>query len=57
MCVNDLIAVQAANTPHAIALVAGARRITYAQLNESANRLAHFSAQKELGQMSSPVFA
>jgi amino acid adenylation domain-containing protein len=42
LCVNDLIAGQAAITPDAIALVAGSTKITYAQLNERVNRLAHF---------------
>src|SRR5260370_20036759 len=49
LCVHDLIAVQAEATPDSIALVAGGKRITYAQLNASANQLAHFLRAKGVG--------
>ncbi|MFF2120243.1 amino acid adenylation domain-containing protein [Kitasatospora sp. NPDC058184] len=40
--VPELFAAQAARTPEATALVAGAERLTYAQLNARANRIAHW---------------
>ncbi len=49
LCVHELIAVQAECTPDAIALVAGTKRITYAQLNASANQVAHFLRAKGVG--------
>ena len=49
LCVHDLIAVQAQTTPDAIALVAGGKRLTYAQLDASANQLAHFLRAKGVG--------
>src|SRR5690349_19187707 len=39
-CIHELIEEQAARTPAAVALVHGAERLTYAQVNGSANRLA-----------------
>jgi len=39
-CVHHLVEAQAARTPHAVAVVHGGGRITYAQLNGGANRLA-----------------
>ncbi|WP_330330499.1 amino acid adenylation domain-containing protein [Streptomyces sp. NBC_00536] len=39
--VHELIADQAARTPHAVALVDGALEVGYAELDERANRLAH----------------
>src|SRR5438477_9517935 len=48
-CVHDLIAAQAQTTPEAVALMAGGKRLTYAQLNASANRLAHFLRAKGVG--------
>ncbi|AHH99493.1 amino acid adenylation domain-containing protein [Kutzneria albida] len=40
-CLPELFARQAAATPDRVALVAGAESVTYAELNERANRLAH----------------
>ncbi|MDA5280826.1 non-ribosomal peptide synthetase [Streptomyces sp. Isolate_45] len=39
--VHELIAAQAARTPHAVALVDGALEVGYAELDERADRLAH----------------
>ncbi|MFI6639118.1 amino acid adenylation domain-containing protein [Streptomyces sp. NPDC050504] len=41
-CVHDLIAEQARRTPDALAVTDGTTRLTYAELNERANRLAHY---------------
>jgi amino acid adenylation domain-containing protein len=40
-CLHELIAQQAATTPDAVAVECGEERLTYAQLDASANRLAH----------------
>ncbi|MGW7156558.1 amino acid adenylation domain-containing protein, partial [Streptomyces sp. NPDC054887] len=40
-CVHELVEDRAAETPDAIAVVCGDRRLTYAELNTRANRLAH----------------
>ncbi|HEU4884131.1 MAG TPA: amino acid adenylation domain-containing protein, partial [Longimicrobium sp.] len=40
-CVHHLIEAQAARTPEAVAVLHGAESLTYRQLNERANRLAH----------------
>lgn len=40
-CVQDMVAVQASATPHAIALVAGDQELQYKELNSRANQLAH----------------
>ncbi|PMS18374.1 hypothetical protein C0Z18_17530 [Trinickia dabaoshanensis] len=42
VCVHELVERQAARTPEAIAVEMGEQRITYAQLNARANRLARF---------------
>jgi amino acid adenylation domain-containing protein len=49
LCVHELIAAQAEATSNAVALVAGGKRITYAQLNASANQMAHFLLTKGVG--------
>src|SRR5436305_9931281 len=41
-CVPHLVAGQAAATPGAVALVAGHQSLTYRELNQRANRLAHY---------------
>src|SRR5690242_14653848 len=41
-CLPELIAIQAATTPDAIALVYGDAVLSYRELNEQANRLAHY---------------
>jgi amino acid adenylation domain-containing protein len=45
--IHELFEAQAARTPHAVAVVFEDRRLTYAELNEKANRLAHHL--RELG--------
>jgi amino acid adenylation domain-containing protein len=40
-CLHELIEQQAARTPDAVALIAGAEQVTYRELNEQANQLAH----------------
>ena len=40
-CVHELVEAQAARTPEAIAVVYGDTRLTYAELDAGANRLAH----------------
>src|SRR5207247_2111610 len=40
-CLHDLVREQAERTPDAVAVVAGEQRLTYRQLDERANQLAH----------------
>src|SRR5262249_34922397 len=40
LCIHELFEVEAARTPDAVAVVSGEERVTYAQLNARANRLA-----------------
>jgi len=46
LCVHDLIALQAQRTPDATALVVGHKKLTFGQLNRSANQVAHFLRAK-----------
>nr|VFJ99651.1 MAG: AMP-binding enzyme [Candidatus Kentron sp. H]VFK01137.1 MAG: AMP-binding enzyme [Candidatus Kentron sp. H]VFK04145.1 MAG: AMP-binding enzyme [Candidatus Kentron sp. H] len=48
-CVHRLFEQQVARTPAAIALVFGQQQLTYGELNERANRLAHFLLGKGAG--------
>src|SRR5205085_4124078 len=41
MCIPQLVARQAAATPDAVAVVAGDQQLTYRELNQRANQLAH----------------
>ncbi|TCP57969.1 amino acid adenylation domain-containing protein [Tumebacillus sp. BK434] len=49
LTLSALVEAQAAQTPHRIALIDGETRLTYAELNERANRLAHLLQQKGIG--------
>ncbi len=42
VCLHELFEAQAARTPHLLALQADSERLTYHQLNERANQLAHY---------------
>jgi amino acid adenylation domain-containing protein len=48
-CLHELIAAQARSTPDAVAVVFGSRSLTYAELDASANRLAHRLAELGAG--------
>ncbi|WP_434628863.1 amino acid adenylation domain-containing protein [Chromobacterium sp. CV08] len=48
-CIHQLFEAQAANRPDALAVAQGGRRLTYAQLNEQANRLAHYLRSLGIG--------
>ncbi|OBG26710.1 non-ribosomal peptide synthetase, partial [Mycobacterium sp. 852002-51057_SCH5723018] len=45
----DLVSEQAARTPDAIAVVYEGRRLTYRDINEAANRLAHWLIERGIG--------
>jgi amino acid adenylation domain-containing protein len=48
-CLHDLIGMQAAETPDHVALVSETERLTYAELNQRANQLAHHLKQLGVG--------
>ena len=48
-CVHELIERQVAREPQRIALEFGERRVCYSELNENANRLAHYLRRQGLG--------
>jgi amino acid adenylation domain-containing protein len=45
-CVHELVELQASRTPDAIAVIEGKRQLTYRELNEKANQLAHLLREK-----------
>jgi amino acid adenylation domain-containing protein len=49
VCAHELFEKQAAGTPDAVALVFEARRLTYAELNERANKVAHHLRKRGVG--------
>src|SRR5688572_16745277 len=48
-CVHEVFAQQAARTPDAIAVVCGEEQLSYRELNERANRIAHDLRQRAVG--------
>ncbi|MDZ7994279.1 MAG: non-ribosomal peptide synthetase [Nostoc sp. EfeVER01] len=42
VCVHELFSAQVAKTPDAIAVIAGSQQLTYKELDEKANQLAHY---------------
>jgi amino acid adenylation domain-containing protein/non-ribosomal peptide synthase protein (TIGR01720 family) len=48
-CIHELFAQQAARTPDAVAIVAGAQSLAYGELNRRANQLAHFLRARGVG--------
>src|SRR5438105_3856689 len=49
VCVPQLIEMQAAATPDAVALVAGDQALSYRVLNRRANQLAHYLRERGVG--------
>ncbi|MDD5467703.1 MAG: amino acid adenylation domain-containing protein [Anaerolineales bacterium] len=48
-CVHELFEAQAERTPEVVALVCAGRRVTYGELNERANQLAHYLLERGVG--------
>jgi amino acid adenylation domain-containing protein len=48
-CLHEQFAAQVRRTPEAVAVVLGAEEVSYAELNERANRLAHYLRRKGVG--------
>jgi amino acid adenylation domain-containing protein/non-ribosomal peptide synthase protein (TIGR01720 family) len=48
-CIHKLFEVRARQTPDAVAVVCGSDKLTYAQLNERANQLAHYLQKLGIG--------
>jgi amino acid adenylation domain-containing protein len=48
-CIHELFEAQAERTPDAVAVVFGKQSVTYAELNQRANRLAHFLEKYSVG--------
>ena len=49
VCIHQLFEAQVARTPEALAVVSGTQSLTYRQLNEQANRLAHYLQGLQIG--------
>jgi amino acid adenylation domain-containing protein len=49
ICVHELFTAQVAKTPDAVAVVAGSQQLTYKQLDEKANQLAHYLSSLGVG--------